>query len=372
LKQSLLAIILVLFITLTISAQSDIEQDTTNNIIEKVMDVISINRDTYSITFFPTMDYNQEEGLSLGAFAAIVIKGNEPEIKSKYFRPTTLVPSISYSTKGFLLIESDLIAYTKHNLFIGSRFMIYSMPITYYGIGTPTEEPILFDQETYTIVGSFLKSLNDLYFLGVSYDIGTVSNQPKENTSFDSVPGIKGGTQIGFGIQARIDSRDDILYPSEGLLVDISSMQYFVDYSFNISKIDIRYYRSIASKKNIIALQSVLTVANGNIPFYKLPKLGGQNMLRSINNSNKYINNIVYLSQAEYRRWIWGRFGAVAFVGMGNNLNNWNNHILEGMVFMYGAGMRFRLLEDDKLNFRLDVGMGNGSPSVFMTIREAF
>jgi len=41
LKQNLLAILSVLLITLTISAQSGIEQDSTNNIIEKVMDVIS-------------------------------------------------------------------------------------------------------------------------------------------------------------------------------------------------------------------------------------------------------------------------------------------------------------------------------------------
>ena len=95
-------------------------------------------------------------------------------------------------------------------------------------------------------------------------------------------------------------------------------------------------------------------------------------MLRSINNSNKYINNQVYWVQSEYRREFGGRFGAVAFVGFGNNMSGWDDSYTEDIVYMYGLGLRFRLLKKDKLNFRLDYGLGNGSPAIFMTIREAF
>jgi len=123
-------VLALIMIIQSVNAQ-EYKQDTASGFVEKVMDVVSIDNDNYSITFFPTMDYNQEQGLSLGAFAAIILKGNEPAVKSKYYRPTTIVPSISYSTKNFLLIESDFLGYTKNDLFIGSRFMIYKMPIFY-------------------------------------------------------------------------------------------------------------------------------------------------------------------------------------------------------------------------------------------------
>ncbi len=361
-----------IFLSLSLKSQNDVETDSTDNIVEKVMDLISINKAKYSITFFPTMTYNQEQGLSLGAFAAIVLKGNTPAIKPKYYRPTTLVPSISYSTKGFLLIENDLLGYTKHDLFIGSKLLIYNMPINYYGIGTPVYPPILFHQNTYTLVGSFLKSIKNVFFVGITYDLNYVKNIIDENTNLDTIYGMDGGLTTGFGLQMRFDSRDDILYPSKGMLINVSSTQYFADYSFNISNFDVRYYKTIISDKNIIAFQATFILGSGNIPYYKLPKLGGQNMLRSINNSNKYINKVVYLAQAEYRRWFGGRFGGAAFVGLGNSLSNINGAYTKDVIYMYGAGFRFRLLEDDKLNFRFDAGFGNDNPSIFMTIREAF
>ncbi|WP_157601092.1 hypothetical protein [Persicobacter sp. CCB-QB2] len=41
--------------------------------------------------------------------------------------------------------------------------------------------------------------------------------------------------------------------------------------------------------------------------------------------------------------------------------------------WMYGAGLRFQLLPDDHLNFRLDVGKTAGEEmAIFFTMREAF
>ncbi len=365
----------VMFFSISISAQDDETTDTSgvNVFIEKVMDVITIERAKYSVTFFPTMTYSDEAGLALGAFAAIILNENEPVSKSKYYRPTTLVPSISYSTKGFLLIESDLLRYTKSNWFIGSKFIIYKMPQFFYGIGEPNQGIAKFDQDTYAVFGTFLKSINDSFFIGPSYDIGYVKNTNVVGDQLNSsITGYEGGVHAGLGLAARIDTRDDILYPSKGVLVSISSMQYTFDYNFNLTKFDFRIFRKIRNNKNIVAFQALWQMNSGDAPFYKLPKLGGQNLLRSIDNSNKYINKQTYLLQGEYRRGFGGRFGAVVFSGFGNSLSGWDDPYFDDVVYMYGLGFRFRLLKNDKLNFRFDYGMGNGAPAIFMTIREAF
>ncbi len=72
--------------SLSLKSQNDVESDSTNNIVEKVMNLISFNKTKYSITFFPTMTYNQEQGLSLSTFAAILLKGNTPAIKHNKLR----------------------------------------------------------------------------------------------------------------------------------------------------------------------------------------------------------------------------------------------------------------------------------------------
>lgn len=38
----------------------------------------------------------------------------------------------------------------------------------------------------------------------------------------------------------------------------------------------------------------------------------------------------------------------------------------------YGAALRFAVNKDDRINIRLDVGMGNGEPAYYLTVGEAF
>jgi len=365
----------ILLSVANVKAQQETASDTSgvNRFVEKVMNVLTVDRKNYSITFFPTMTYSDEAGFALGAFAAIILNEEEPVSKSKYYRPTTLVPSISYSTKSFLEFESDFFRFTKSNWFIGSKISIYKMPLNFYGIGEPNDNFSVYDQNTYSIFGSFLKSLHEYYFIGLKYDIGYVLNRNFDGDLLNnSITGYNGGFHGGAGLEVRIDTRNDILYPSRGILFSASVMEYGFDFSFDITEFDLRLFHDVFSKKNILAFQALWTISGGNAPFYKLPKLGGQNLLRSIDNSNKYIEKQKYLIQGEYRREFGGRFGAVAFAGFGQSAPKLDAFYLDDMVYMYGLGFRFRLLKHDKLNFRFDYGMGNGPAAIFMTIREAF
>ncbi|NOX45812.1 MAG: hypothetical protein GXO89_02415 [Chlorobi bacterium] len=364
-----------LLILANVNAQESDVSDTSgvNLFIEKVMNVLTMDREKYSVTFFPTITYSDEAGFALGAFAAIILNEDEPVSKSRYYRPTTLVPSVSYSTKSFLEFESDFFRFTKTNWFIGSKINIYKMPLVFFGIGKPSEGFSVYDQNTYSVFGSFLKSLHENYFIGLKYDIGYILNRNFEgNLLNNSITGYNGGFHGGGGLEIRVDTRDDILYPGRGIYFSASVMEYGFDFSFDITEFDLRFFHDVISKKNVLAFQALWTRSGGNAPFYKLPKLGGQNLLRSIDNSNKHIDKQKYLVQGEYRRGFGGRFGAVAFAGFGQSAPELGAFYLDDLVYMYGLGFRFRLLKNDKLNFRFDYGMGNGPAAIFMTIREAF
>lgn len=351
------------------------KQDTSgvNLLVEKVMSIATVKKEKYSITTFPTIEYSTELGLAMGVLSAIVIHDTNAMSKAKYYRPTTIVPSFAYSTQNHLVFDTDIIMYTQNNWLIFSRLALYQVPSSFYGIGSPQNIESTYDLDTYANVSAFMKSINNTNYLGVMYDIGYVNHSEiKEKTLDKDITGYDGGFHIGLGIRYQYDNRDDILYPSQGNLLILNSNQYFGDYNFNLSSFDFRHYSTLFSNKNILASQFSWSMAFGNAPFYKLPKLGGKSNLRSINNSSKYINNHSYYLQTEYRRQLSGRFGAVLFVGAGSSASNFNHEYIEDIVYEYGLGFRFRILQKDKLNFRLDLGLGDGTPTFFMTIREAF
>ena len=345
----------------------------TTGLIDKIMDVVIVEKENYTFAIFPIIDYGKELGFSMGAMLAIVLKDSNENTDAKYYRPTTIIPSFTYSTNNHLFFNTDLILYTKNNWLIFSKLGIYSVPSNFYGIGTPQSNVSLFNQETYTHVAAFLKSIDDNNYLGITYDIGYVNNLEIEGKILNkNIKGYEGGFHLGLGPRYQFDTRDDILYPSKGILFTLNFKQYFGDYIFHVTSIDYRNYTSLFSEKNILASQISWTISFGDVPFYKLPKLGGKSNLRSINNANKYINNHSYYFQTEYRRQLIGRFGAVLFIGAGSSASGINKEYLEDMVYGYGVGFRFHMLNKDKLNFRIDVGWGDGEPALFITIREAF
>lgn len=383
-SKSIRFIFVFLFIVLQVSTSAQKITDTddepakkdtsgVNYLVEKVMDVVTVRKEKYSLVSFPMMEYSKELGFAVGVLSAIVINDSNAISDAKYYRPTTIIPSFEYSTNNHLLFDADLILYTKNNWLIFSRLAAYNVPTRFYGIGTPQNNESKFNQDTYANIAAFLKSINNNNYLGLSYDIGHVINSEiKGETLNKDISGYDGGFHLGLGAKYQFDNRNDILYPSKGILFKLSFTPYFGDYSFSVSNIDFRNYTTLYSEKNIIANQFSWTVSSGDVPFYKLPKLGGKSNLRSINNSGKYINNHNYYFQTEYRRHLTGRFGATIFMGLGSSASGFNNEYTEDMVYEYGLGFRFRMLDKDKLNFRFDVGFGNGDPALFMTIREAF
>jgi outer membrane protein assembly factor BamA len=119
-------------------------------------------------------------------------------------------------------------------------------------------------------------------------------------------------------------------------------------------------------------LQLVGQFQGGEVPFRELANLGGANLLRGYY-EGRYRDRQLLAAQAEVRRVLFGRFNGVLFGGVGqvgNTLGDFN----QGSVKVAGgAGLRFRFNRRDRLNVRLDYGVGSGKSSgVYFGIGEAF
>jgi len=107
----------------------------------------------------------------------------------------------------------------------------------------------------------------------------------------------------------------------------------------------------------------------GNAPFFNMAQLGGTRRLRGYF-EGKFRDKHLLLAQAELRQEGFGRFGGVAFAGMGTVFGS-AGESLEWRP-NGGIGLRYQLDKKQKLNIRADYGFGVKSQGFYLTFGEAF
>jgi outer membrane protein assembly factor BamA len=189
-----------------------------------------------------------------------------------------------------------------------------------------------------------------------------------------NIIGRDGGVISGPGLILKYDTRDSAFSPSRGLLLEAEYNRFSgatgSDFVFSHFRSDIRHFFSL-SQNHVLATQIQYEYSSGDIPFYQLPELGGQTGLRGIE-SGKFVDQLRYTLQAEYRFPLWKRFGGVVFAGAGQSFPS-HTDILNDIKVAGGFGLRFMLDTNNKLNIRLDFGFDeNGDMKFYFNIREAF
>jgi hypothetical protein len=76
--------------------------------------------------------------------------------------------------------------------------------------------------------------------------------------------------------------------------------------------------------------------------------------------------------QGEWRRTVRGRLGVVAFAGLGGVSPKISSIGESTLLPGGGAGLRFLVAPDYRINLRLDAAVGRDSHAVYVSIGEAF
>ncbi len=188
------------------------------------------------------------------------------------------------------------------------------------------------------------------------------------------VPGIEGGVNSGAGLALTFDTRDKSFDAHSGWYAELNIDRHgrFLnsDYTYTHFIFDLRKYIPI-HPKNFLALNLYTELISGRSPFITLALLGGNKRMRGLY-EGRYRDNTSAIVQAEYRRQIVGRLGAVAFGALGGVSTGYGDMQLQYVRKTYGAGLRFAVNKKDRINIRFDVGVGNGEPAYYLTIGEAF
>ncbi|MCU4166272.1 BamA/TamA family outer membrane protein [Carboxylicivirga caseinilyticus] len=343
---------------------------------EEVLDAVTWEKGRHVVSVYPAAGYSPRTGIEIGVMPVWRIGSLNKEMN----RPTTLASSFQVSTKGMYEVKLDLISYWRNNWSLSSKLQYLFLHDEFFGIGNGIKaEPFTqYDLNSFVFTSDIAKGLNDQFFIGLRLDFNSNRHDNIEGGLLNElISGYKGGWANGIGPVFIFDNRNDVLYPEKGWLITGSTLFYNnylgSDFDFNLSLIDIRRYFPILKENNILAAQLVLNSSSGNVPFYKLPSVGGKYNLRGIPHPYKYIDKASWFTQFEWRQKVWWRIGAVGFGGLGKVMPDFSSSWFSDLHAVAGFGLRFQALPKDGLNFRMDYGFSNHNESgVFFTIREAF
>jgi len=225
--------------------------------------------------------------------------------------------------------------------------------------------------------GEFLRNIGKDIFVGPRYQhrkIYTRLDGPQPAGGFEIPPIDLQSTTVALGFHILRDKRDSTFYPTKGSLFETTAD--FFDESLGSKrqyqnyKVEYNAYHSVGTKQ-VIAYRGMICSANQNVPFYDLCLFGVNNDLRGYT-GGEFQNRRMFATQAEYRRELKGRFGMVAFGGVGGIANRWNAFRSDELLPAAGAGLRFQLDKKNHINYRVDFAIGREGRTLSIGIGEAF
>ena len=229
------------------------------------------------------------------------------------------------------------------------------------------------------------KIIGDFY-LGALY-LGTQTNyrfdqgtdeQNEFTEEFFKEYGIQDNFVSSIGLNFSFDNRDYVYYPTSGASFSVRPKLFrswlgsdndYVDTDFNAT-----YFKSW-TYKNVLGFSLAGGIASGDVPFDGYQTYGTRNNLRGYPGGKYRGKNMIAL-QAEYRRIIYKKWGAVGFAGTGSiwgNDNEGEEAFERNWLPSVGVGARYMVSLEKRINIRLDYAVGvDGNQGLYFGIMEAF
>lgn len=333
----------------------------------------------------PVLRYTQEIGLEFGLGA---LYSKYLDKKDSTNRSSNFSGIATFSTKGQynFSLKSDI--WTKGNEYhYITELRFKRMPFNFYGIGNETflaNSDRLIQRQSRVMV-EIEKRLLPSFYGGLSLTFENY-NYTDEQTGgiFSTDPSIfhrQGGSVAYAGISQSYDTRNSNNYPTKGFLGKVS-YNYAPDFwggenfTGSVIRANVRNFWSL-SPKFVLGVNALFqTVQGKNIPFYLLPQMGNDEMMRGYY-TGRYRDQNLLAGQAELRYRYNNRFGAVIFGGTGQVFNN-GDFSAKSFKPSYGAGGRYFFDPEKGLSVRVDYGIGEKRPNekrqtgFYLSLAEAF
>jgi outer membrane protein assembly factor BamA len=333
----------------------------------------------------PIFRYSQEIGIEFGAGLLYSTYLDKKDLSN---RSSNFSGIVSASTKGQynISLKSDIwTKQNKHHYITEVRFK--RMPFDFYGIGNETieaDKDRLVQGSVKVAIEAEKRFWPNMY-TGFSVGFENYHFTDKEtggifNTDQSILHKI-GGSVVYAGISQTYDTRNSNNYTTKGLMAKLT-LQYAPDFwggenfTGTLIKANIRNFWSL-SPKFVIGVNGLFHTLQGkNAPFYLLPQMGNDEMMRGYY-TGRYRDRNLLAAQAELRYRYNNRFGAAAFAGTGQVFDN-GGFAAKNFKPSYGAGGRYFFDPEKGLSVRVDYGIGEKRANekrqtgFYISLAEAF
>jgi len=241
-----------------------------------------------------------------------------------------------------------------------------NFPSNFYGIGNNTrladEETV--DEKRFKVsIEANRLLVKNLYWGYVAGGFNYKEGDKNPSGLFNTSPLVQdrdGGASVYIGPSFTYDSRNNNTYTTSGMIINayynmmhgILGNNNYIGGFFNIEYSQF----FLLSKRFVLGLDvQEQSLTGGQSPFYLLPALGSDELMRGYYNGRYRDRNFI-AGQTELRYRLSDRFGIVGFVGTGEVAHN--GFSLDALKPNYGGGIRYFFDVQKGLSVRLDYGMG--------------
>ena len=325
----------------------------------------------------PIIARSIETGWSFGMASASTfhLNSNDTAIRTSNAQALAL-----YTTRAQLVLAINGSIYFPGERFIINEQLSYSsFPDKFWGLGKLASDS---NKESYKFKQYYVylhpqRRVGANLFLGVIYEFQRVFGvEYTRGELFDkqNILGRDGYHVSGLGFSFTYDTRNNAFSPDHGTMLQFYFDHFMPllgsDYQYTNYVLDLRRFIRIYGQQ-VLALQAYGFFNAGEVPLRSLAYLGGANSMRGYY-AGRFRDKNQAVIQAEYRVPLFWRLGAVGFGGIGNvgpELKDLDFHYCK---YSYGGGLRVALNRAEKLNLRLDYGLGKESRGFYLQLEEAF
>lgn len=328
---------------------------------------------------FPVITRSIETSWSFGLAGAATFKLLKKDTAT---RTSNLQTIVLYSLKKQFVAAINGAQYLKNEDYIINEQLSYSsFPDKFWGLGkhTPDNAEEQYEFKQFYLYMHLMRHLGNHFYAGILFEHQKLLEvNYKAGGLFDqqNIVGRKGYQISGLGLSVTYDKRNNAFSPNKGGFAQIYfnhfGKMYGSDFTYTNMVVDLRKYLPL-SKKDVLAMQGYSFSSIGDeVPLRSLASLGGMNSMRGYY-SGRYRDKMQMVFQSELRHQLNNRFGVVAFGNFGDVGHNLQDFNLSDLKYSLGAGLRFAINKSEKLNIRLDYGVGPGlNQGFYFELGEAF
>lgn len=319
--------------------------------------------------------YSPETGWAININSAYLYR-TEPADRDT--TPSIIQVSLIYSEKKQSDDYIEINHYLKGNEYMIKGILQYKKyPDKFFGIGNSTL-PDLSENYTveyeYFLAEGYKKIIPGLY-AGLRYVFqNNAMLEILPSGLMAAAPGSRGLRQSGAGILLKWDTRDYVYYATDGALHQISFLSFGPGLGsqniFNKFEADFRWFFKTFENQSG-SVQAYAALSGGDVPFFFMPYIGGDKMLRGYYKGRFRENNMISL-QAEYHFHLFDLFILTLHAAAGEVMSELTDFSTSGLKYSAGAGLRFILEPKDKLTARFDIGFTPDSMGVYLMAGEAY